>query len=153
MNTQQELFVLLTIHQNNLKMLHWKACGKDFDTMHNIVTNNYYEKYTSVIDEVAEVMMRQSINPLTIMHCVVVATKNLNIKVIDHEKLYDRKDIIKYCDLILSDTCNAIEKVLTSEEMKLPKNVGIKSFYESLYDSFDKESRFLNKRRYEKDDI
>lgn len=152
MNTQEKLFVLLTIHQSNLRMLHWKACGKDFDTMHNVVTNQYYEKYTKIIDDVAEILMRQSINPMSILHCVVL-TKELNIEVFDHKKLYDRKDIIKCCDLILTETCDAIENVLASEEMKLPKNVGIKSFYESLYDSFDKESRFLNKRRYEKDDI
>lgn len=146
---QKILFSLLEIQRSNMHVLHWKACGNGFDTAHNKITNDYYEKITSDIDDVAEMMMRQNINPCNYIEVhKTLRDAGIDARIYSSESNYSRSDIIKACDEILGEICSAIIDVLKTPEISEKcENIGVKSFYEGLLDSYDKEYRFLNKRR------
>lgn len=147
---QRLLFALLIIHRTNFQMLHWKVCGSDFDNAHNNVTNNYYEKVTADIDDVAEMLMRQGMNPLGYYDVVkLLADSDVKKIIVDNDEDYSKKEAFQICDVILEQICEAIIGCLEDlEEENQPNiNAGVKSYYENLLDQYDKEYRFLNKRR------
>lgn len=144
MSTIQLLQALLTVHADNFHMLHWKACGKNFDSTHKIA-GDYYEMLTDDVDDVAEIMLRYDINPLNILQCVkVVAQHGSNVSVKSTDD-YDKSDIVECSDEILKEIIDTIK--LTLEDYQGTEDIGVKSYLEGLFDKYDKECRYLNKRR------
>ena len=150
MNAQKILFALLQLHKSNFQLLHWKVCGRDFDNMHNNVTNSYYEKTSSDIDDVAEVILRQGINPPNYAQVLgVLKEGEIHTNLLSGDATYTKQDVTIASDKMLGEICTAIIAVLNAPEMKNPENIGIKSYYENLLNEYDKEFRFLNKHRLE----
>ena len=145
MKSIQFLQALFTIHSNNFRMLHWKACGENFDSAHSIA-GDYYDMVGADIDDIAEVMLRDDINPLTLEECLD-AKHDMNISILDvkGDADYTKSEIIRFSGRILSDILNGILETL--EEYQDDRHVGIKSYLEGLYDKYDKEANYLNKRR------
>jgi DNA-binding ferritin-like protein len=137
------------IHRSNFEILHWKAIGSHFDTMHVKVTSEYYEMVAKSIDKIAEMGLRLNENPVNYLDAYRVAVKTYpDILVVSGNKDYDQDAIITYTDAILKNILDAIESVLYSDEMQnTHSNVGIKSSLEAMYDMYDHEYRFLNERR------
>ena len=149
MKEQIKLFALMQIHKSDFQMLHWKTIGDGFDRFHTNITSGYYEKLDKDIDDVAEVLLRQGVNPPNYFEVVMVLNEDgEKVKFISSKKDYRKTEIISYTDMILKKILNQIIKCLDSDEIKnVKENVGIKSYYEALYNDYDKEYRFLNKRR------
>lgn len=139
----------MQIHKSDFQMLHWKTIGDGFDRFHTNITSGYYEKLDKDIDDVAEVLLRQGVNPPNYFEVVMVLNEDgEKVKSISSKKDYRKTEIISYTDMILKKILNQIIKCLDSDEIKnVKENVGIKSYYEALYNDYDKEYRFLNKRR------
>lgn len=150
MNEQLILFALLQLHKSNFEVLHWKCYGCDYDTLHKEVTSQFYEDFAEDADTVAENLMRQGMNPGNYFSVMRILRETEHLDFVDDTKLYTRNEVVQKCDEILKCILEQIEKCLQTPEIKENiKNVGIKSFYEGMYDKYDKEYRFLNKRRIE----
>lgn len=61
----KRIFTALVIYQHNMKMIHWNCCGCHFDNIHAI-SNDYYDKMQTHIDEIAEIMMMIGEKPLSL---------------------------------------------------------------------------------------
>ncbi len=140
---------MLIVQRSNFQTLHWKIKGDDFDNMHANVTNGYYETVSDDIDDVAEILLRRSENPVNVITaCRMVIDKAGKDVLYSTENDYTRNEVIEYCAKSLSLILTEIEESLESDEIKSNiKNVGIKSYLEALYDKYDKELYFLNRRR------
>ena len=149
MQEQLKLFAKMQLCKSNFQMLHWKSIGDEFDKFHTDVTASYYEKLDKDIDDVAEILMRQGVNPLNYFEVAVQLGKSGEKgKVLDSSQNYTKEQIIHCTDVLLRDIMEQILICLDSDEIKnVRENVGIKSYYESLYNEYDKECRFLNRRR------
>ena len=139
-----KLQAILTVHADNFRILHWKACGKNFDSAHKIA-GDYYDMVSDDVDNIAEILLRYDVNPLNIFNCIKVAVKSGTNVSIPPQNDYTKEEVIKYSGLILTEILNVIAEAL--EEAQNPVSVGVKAYLESLYDKYDKESRYLNKRR------
>lgn len=149
MDEQVKLFAMLQLYRANFQMLHWKACGRSFDRFHENVTTGYYEKLDKDVDDVAEILMRQGANPLGYYDVFVkMNSGDSKCKIVKSDKDYSGDDITKLTNLFLKDILDQISRCLNSSEIKdMRENIGIKSYYEALYNEYDKEYRFLNRRR------
>lgn len=145
MKNIQFLQALFTIYSSNFRMLHWKACGENFDSGHAIA-GDYYDKIGDDIDDIAEVMMRENIIPLTLEECID-AKHEMQMSLVDirSDKNYSKTEIIHFAGRMLQDILKGIEETL--EDYQGSSQVGIRSYFEGLYDKYDKEANYLNKRR------
>lgn len=151
MKNFQLLQALFTIHADNFRMLHWKACGENFDRAHAIAAD-YYEMLGNDIDDIVEVMMRVDIKPLTTPQCYE-AKKDIELDMFeaDPDEDYELEDVIKHTDSILENLLRGIGEVLMQKEYQEDGDmVGIRSYLEGLYDKYDKQANYLNKRRMKK---
>lgn len=145
MKSFQLLQALFTIHSNNFRMLHWKSCGEGFDRAHKIA-GDYYDMVGADIDDIAEVMMRVDITPLTCEQCYDAKTDiDMHILDVSNDDDYDKEDVIKKSDKMLHDLLKGIGETL--KDYQDDDMVGIRSYLEGLYDKYDKEANYLNKRR------
>ena len=149
--TMRTLLSVLLIHRSNFEVLHWKAKGRHFDSMHNNVTTNYYDMISDTVDEVAELGMRMGLVPVNYLDAYREAKNCCNdIFVADASKDYSRDEIIATTDVILKNILDTLGCVLYSDTIQNERtNVGIKANLEGMYDKFDKELRFLNSRRHQ----
>lgn len=149
MRNQLLLFAKIQLYRANFQMLHWKVCGKGFDRFHANITTECYEKLDKDADDIAEILMRQGASPLN--YYEVLTTLNNDgghTKIIKSNKDYSAEDVTKCISMYYEDICSQILKCLDSDAIKnVRENVGIKSYYEALYNEYDKELRFLNRRR------
>lgn len=145
----KKLIAMLIIQRSNFQILHWKVRGEDFDNMHANVTNGYYEMVSSDIDDVVEVAMRLDINPVNhIEACKIVLNDGNSNIMYPSDKDYSRDEVIVLINKSLINILSCIKDVLETDEIQNEiSNVGIKSYLEALYDKYDKECRFLNRRR------
>ena len=144
MQSIQKLQAILTVHADNFRILHWKSCGENFECAHQI-SGNYYDMLSDDVDDIAEIMLRYDINPLNIFQCIKLSINSgTNVSVSASED-YDIKAVTEKTSLIFTEILKIIREVL--EEAQDPSSIGVKAYLESLYDKYDKELRYLNKRR------
>jgi DNA-binding ferritin-like protein len=148
MNSQRLLLAKLILAKSNFQVLHWKCTGIDFDTIH-AVTNKYYDMANSDLDDVAEILMRQNINPLNYEDvCKLIPMNDDGKTCIPTDMMYNSNTAYSLCDKILTSITSQIIEVLRKDDIaNNPANIGIKSYYEGLLNEYDKELRFLNARR------
>lgn len=147
--TIKDLLSVLIVERSNMQVIHWKAKGRGFDTIHNNVTSSLYDEISDDIDVVAELGMRIGVTPVNYMDALRFATKSTpSLKVYSAEEDYDRERAIELVDNSLKNIHGAILSVLTSDEIANDvQNYAIKIALEGLYEKYDKEYRFLNQRR------
>lgn len=143
MENIQQLQVVFTIEADNFRMLHWKSAGRGFDRAHKI-SGDYYDMIGADIDGIAEIMLRDGINPLTLAECVAAVDDVDGVRV-SPDTDYNVDAVINYADEILKVIVKSIGKIL--EDYQDTESIGIKSYFEGLYDKYDKEWRYLNARR------
>ena len=144
----KKLMAILIVQRSNFQVLHWKSIGRHFDNMHTNVTNNYYEMVSTDIDDVTECAMRLGVNPVNLVKACQIAASTEGVSMYSTEKDYERDEIVSLTDKSLKSILNAIADVLQEDEIQENiENVGIKAYLEGLYDKYDKEYRFLNRRR------
>lgn len=88
-NDQILYMALLTLHENNFRGLHWKLTGPGFETNH-VRFGEYYDKLGELMDQTAELMITQGINPVgfaTLME--IIQSDEVDTSYVDMSKDYD----------------------------------------------------------------
>lgn len=142
------LLAVFMLHENNCRCLHWLSCGKAFDRAHQIA-EDLRSLISDDIDTIAEMSLRIDDSGVANLPETIGILKESdeNHIIVDSNKCYEKKDVEKLTGVILEDILNTIEIVYKDSSMEDIRNVGIKSALESLYDKYDKEYRYLSKRR------
>lgn len=147
--TFKKLVAMLLIQRANFQTLHWKVVGEGFDRLHNSITNDYYEMVSGDIDDVVETFMRIDINPVGYIEaCKIISTLEDPAIIYSTESNYNKENVLKLTHKSLNLILDSIASVLKEDCIQNDiTNVGIKAYLESLYDKYDKECRFLNRKR------
>lgn len=148
---ESEFKVLLSgmiLYRHNFRVLHWNAKGEKFDRIHQLA-DEYSEMLHGDIDTVAEMLMRLSQDPPSYDEVVEILRNDTDIdfKIIDGKAFYDYEEFSKLSNSMLNDILVSISNVLGTEEIAEFNNVGIKAELEGLYNKYDLQYRYLNKRR------
>lgn len=144
MNCNKLLAILINYH-HNFRILHWKVTGCHFDEYHELCAN-YYETLQEHVDLIAEIGITYNEQPLGLVEAFELLKKDSdNYKIIDPKDNYDEEDIIENIDIMFKDIMKAIESLL--EESKIDKNPGVRSKLEGMYEFYDTECNYKNKRR------
>ena len=144
-NDCRTLLAVLALSNHNFKVLHWNACGDNFDTLHAIGAK-YYDKTNEDEDKVAEICMRLDAKAVSFSD-IVPLTKEVNLynelQCVDVSKtnFYD------LCQVILKNIFDAICAVLENSAIDNTQYAGIRSDLEAILSEYDLELNFLNKRR------
>lgn len=143
-----KLNAILRLYHQNFLNLHWNSAGEEFNDAHKSISTDYYELCDKYIDTTAEMICRLGGNPLNYIQVVEFLTnQDSKYFVTDSSKMYERKDIIKWSDVMLGDILKNIEEVLEDDEAEDSCNIGIKSDLEAMHSEFDLQYRYINKRR------
>lgn len=146
----REFSAVLTVYAHNFHVLHWGATGRKFDRIHNLA-DEYYQMITGDIDVVAEQAMRLGQNPGGYLENVkIIEASNSNFLCLDYEEV-NFEEFAKYTDAMLDHILLCLRELLASEAAQALENVGIKATLEGLYDKYDLQKRYLNKRRMSDD--
>lgn len=79
---------LLTLYENNLRGLHWKLMGPNFN-MDHLRFGDYYDKLGCFLDETAEMMISMGISPISVMSLNdILSSDEINAIAIDMSKDY-----------------------------------------------------------------
>lgn len=144
MNCRKLLAILINYH-HNFRILHWKVTGCHFEEYHELCAN-YYDTIQEHVDLIAEIGLSYDEQPLGLVEAFELLKKDSdNYKIIDPEDDYDEEDIIENIDIMFKDIMKAISSLL--EVSKIDKNPGARSKLESMYEFYDTECNYKNKRR------
>lgn len=149
MEEQRSLLALFQLYRSNFTILHWKAKGIDFDTIHKTM-GEYGDKVSGDIDVVAEMIIMQEGHPVgyeeTIRLLSNIDNTSVDIKALLPEDDYPRDEAISQANKMFKNILTFItiilDKIDGHEEL-----IGVKSQYENMYYEYDKEFRYLNRRR------
>lgn len=65
MNKFQRLLSALILYSHNVRILHWKVKGVDFDTVHALF-GDYQGKLDGLVDDIAEIGLQLDIQPVSL---------------------------------------------------------------------------------------
>lgn len=89
MDKQVKYLALLTLHENNLRGLHWKLQGPSFATDHARF-GGYYEKLGHFMDETAEQMISLGLQPIGVMNLPeILESDEINTSCVNMDKDYN----------------------------------------------------------------
>ena len=78
MATFETYHALLTLTENNMRVIHWKLKGDDFDVVHPRYAS-YYEKLGEMMDETAEQMITMGHAPMNISNTLMHLGKDTDV--------------------------------------------------------------------------
>ena len=78
MATFETYHALLTLTENNMRVMHWKLKGDDFDMVHPRYAS-YYEKLGEMMDETAEQMITMGHVPMNISNTLMYLGKDIGV--------------------------------------------------------------------------
>ena len=78
MATFETYHALLTLTENNMRVIHWKLKGNDFDVVHPRYAM-YYEKISEMMDETAEIMITMGHTPMNISSALMHLGKDTGV--------------------------------------------------------------------------
>ena len=78
MATFETYHALLTLTENNMRVMHWKLKGDDFDVVHPRYAS-YYEKLGEMMDETAEQMITMGHVPMNISNTLMHLGKDIGV--------------------------------------------------------------------------
>lgn len=89
MDKQIKYLALLTLHENNLRGLHWKLQGPSFATDHARF-GGYYEQLGHYMDEAAEQMITLGIQPIGVLDLPgILESDDINTSRVNMDKDYN----------------------------------------------------------------
>jgi hypothetical protein len=83
---------LLTLNENNFRVLHWKLCNKGFQTAH-VRFGGYYDQLGDYMDETAEQMISMGMTPVNMSDALGVVRESEDVHgiIMSAEQSYDVK--------------------------------------------------------------
>ena len=143
-----ELNCILRLYESNFRNLHWNSAGENFDGAHKEITTDYYEMLGTTIDETAEIIAMLGENaPNYIETYKIIESSDKHHLLVDSNKLYSRKDVINYANIMLNDICELLVEVLEDDIIDEDANAGIRSKLEDILYDYTLQARYINKRR------
>ena len=133
-------------YEHNAKVLHWGACGHKFDRVHNLC-DDFEKMFHDDVDFAGETGLRLGQNPPSFDKIVSILENSDHNYLICQFKNVDYDETIKSFQKMFADVMQALLELHESELMQKPANMGIKSEIESVYNKYDFQLRYLNKRR------
>ena len=140
------LGALLRVYEHNMKVLHWGCFGPKFDRAHTLC-DQYADMIHEDIDWAGETGLRIDQNPPSFDKIVEILQNADDNYIVCQYKLVEYPEVAKTIERMLHDIMNALKSIHESDMMEDPSNMGIKSTIESIYDKYDFEVRYLNRRR------
>ena len=138
---------ILLVYRSNFHVIHWLAKGEQFDTIHEKAAD-YYDMILTTCDEVAEMAMRIGERPVNYIEALkVVEDADKDYKILSTSSNYEFEDFKENTDIMFKDILECIEELLESDIVTEKQNVGIKAQLESIYNQYDLQLRYINKRR------
>lgn len=141
------LLSVLLVYRSNFHVLHWMSNGKEFFTMH-AKAEEYCDQILKDVDTVAEMVLRTEDSIVNYKEAleIIEHEEHHEFLLIESDKLFDIDDFRKHSIRMFKDILSCIEDVLSTDVIKNPKNVGIKSSLEGMHDKYDLQCRYLLKR-------
>lgn len=140
------LGALLRTYEHNMKIIHWGACGPKFDRVHKLC-DEFAAMIHEDVDWAGETGLRLDQNPPSFDQIISILQNADEKYIVCQYKLIDYKEAVQTIERMFCDIMNALTEIHESDEMSKPCNMGIKSTIESIYDKYDFQARYLNKRR------
>lgn len=138
---------VLLVYKSNFQVLHWMASGKNFFLLHE-KASQYHDKLSEDVDKVAEMILRYNDSIVNYEEALEIIKEYE-----DHEfflapsnEKYDAEKFKTVSEKMFNDILKCIEELLDCDHAKEPKNIGIKSTLEGMYDKYDLEVHYLLKR-------
>ena len=113
-----KIFNALCIYCHNMRTLHWKTRGLDFDAKHELV-DEYRKQMGEYIDDIAEIMLMCNINPPTLVDVVKSAAKDSKERyiILSTDKYYDNKEIFEQVNKMFAHLVELYTKVTKSSAL------------------------------------
>ena len=137
---------LCRLYEHNMKVLHWGCFGPKFDRAHKLC-DQYADLIHEQVDWAGETGLRIGQNPPSFDQILSILKNADHDYVVCQYKMIEYAEVTKYIEKMLHDIMEALVELHELDIMEEPTNMGIKSTIESIYDKFDFEVRYLNKRR------
>lgn len=99
------------------------------------------------VDFAGETGLRLEQEPPSFDNIMKILESSENNYIVCQYKLIGYDEAIKTLQRMCADVMKALIEIHDSELMQQPVNMGIKSSIESVYDKYDFQVRYLNKRR------
>ena len=141
MNNFKKLLALLTVYQYNIRVLHWKISGLDFDDKHSLF-GSYYEEFDGFIDKVSELSMQLGNDPISFneVHSLCENMEE-NVIICQGTTNYSNIDALKMIGTMFEQLIIVIE----SCQEGVPSD--IQSELDDIKQYLRLESRYKNRRR------
>lgn len=118
----ETLFSALILYRHNIHILHWKCCGKDFDSTHRLM-DEYLYRFTTMIDSIGEIVLQLGENPL----CLCSVMKNLDenndveFMCIEGDENYESETVYRHIAFMFKGLIEIIDSI--EEDKELPSDV------------------------------
>lgn len=145
--TLKDFLAQLIVEETNLRCLHWCAYGKHFDRAHALA-DEYRKMVSEDIDTIAEYSDMLETGVCNIPEAMeILDNSERDFLIVDTSKNYNKKTIQAYINMILREIVDSLQILLSSDDIQNNNNVGIRSDLETICGKYDKQLRYLNKRR------
>ena len=142
------LNAVLRLYESNVRLLHWNSAGEEFNDGHKSITEEYYEMFAEVIDQISEIMAIFDILPPNYIEVWdIIKESDKTYLVVESEKLYTRADAIRIMQVMFRDIIDLLKDVLEDYTFEDTVNAGIKSELENILYKFTFQYGYINKRR------
>ena len=146
------LGAILRTYEHNAKVIHWGAYGPRFDRVHKLC-DEFEAMFHEDVDYAGETGLRLEQAPPSFDKIMEVLENSEHNYIVCQYKLIGYEEAIKTLQKMCADVMEALVEIHESDIMQQPVNMGIKSSIESVYDKYDFQVRYLNKRRAMPKDI
>ena len=122
MKDLQKLFTALVLSKHNIRILHWKAIGVEFDAVHSVM-DEYAKCFDKLIDEVGEIMVEMKIDPLCIHELMELAKEDSDNEYlcIDPARDYPAKEAFSHINTMFTLLCKLYNEICDEDD--IPENV------------------------------
>jgi len=143
-NPIQRLLSVLVVYAHNMKVLHWKVTGTDFDPTHSVF-DEYAKKLNEFVDEVAEICIQLNTNPVSYSFALDVLEKDSLFKyfIADADRNYTSKEAFEAAN-VMFDTIIAVYEMVNKNQA-IPEDIRNKLQEHSYF--VRKEFMYKNKMR------
>lgn len=139
----QGLLAVLMIYSDNMRVLHWKCCGVDFEPYHEL-TANYYSKLNDITDEIAEMGMQLGTNPITVLDAKDIITSiDENVLALSAIETYPNTKVLEHIDYMYKHLMTMTTVLRNTDGM--PEY--LKSELDTIIAYFSKEVLYKNTKR------
>ena len=121
MNELAKIFNTLVMYDYNVRVLHWKVIGKDFDTKHKLM-DDYHAQLNTMTDEIGEIilMLHGTLPSFHEVDNTAMNDRDEKYTMLSGSDVYDGKQVLEYTRRMFNQLIGFYEKALETE---LPSDI------------------------------